>query len=125
MAFYDEIICVGNFKVKIDSTDTTPGYLIDKILAGTNITITENNIGGNETLTINSSGGGGVTLLNITGGTINDTNKAFTFVSQPTLVNINGAFYPPTGGAITWSYLTGTVTLSSPVGTGGEIYGIK
>lgn len=38
--------------VKVSANDTTAGTLLDKIQAGSNITITENNNGGNETLTI-------------------------------------------------------------------------
>jgi len=46
-------------KAKVSSNDTTAGYLNGKLVAGTNITLTENNNGGNETLTIAASGGGG------------------------------------------------------------------
>ena len=70
-----------------------------------------------------ASTGGGITIVPIT-GTINDTNVTFTSTSEPTLLNINGAFYQTTGGVITWTYVAGTITLSSPVGTGGSIYGI-
>lgn len=66
---------------------------------------------------------GSFTILTAT-GTIDDSNVTFTFTSEPSLVNVNGAFYKQTGGAITWTYGGGTVTLSSPVGTGGSIYGI-
>jgi len=48
----------GDEKVKISSNDTTAGYLNGKLVAGSNITLTENNDGGNETLTIASTGGG-------------------------------------------------------------------
>jgi len=58
-------------------------------------------------------------------GTINDTNLTFTFTEQPFALIINGAWYFQTGGAITWSYSSGTVTLSSAVGTGGTITGIS
>jgi hypothetical protein len=44
--------------VKVSSNDTTAGYLNGKLVAGTNITLTENGDGGNETLTIDASGGG-------------------------------------------------------------------
>ncbi len=37
---------------KVSSNDTTAGYLNGKLVAGTNITLTENNNGGNETLSI-------------------------------------------------------------------------
>lgn len=46
-------------KSKVSSNDTTAGYLNGKLVAGTNITLTENNNGGNETLTISAAGGGG------------------------------------------------------------------
>jgi hypothetical protein len=39
-------------KVKISANDITPGYLIDKLVAGANITFTENDDGGNESITI-------------------------------------------------------------------------
>ncbi len=70
-----------------------------------------------------SSGSGGVTIITIS-GTIDDSNVNFTATSEPTLLNINGGFYQQTGGAITWTYLAGAITLSSPVGTGGSIYGL-
>jgi len=54
-------------KAKASATDTTPGYLSDKLLAGANVYITPGSVGGNETLTIASTGGGG-------GGTLVSTN---------------------------------------------------
>jgi len=39
-------------KTKVSANDTTAGYLNGKLVAGTNITLTENADGGNETLTI-------------------------------------------------------------------------
>jgi len=44
--------------VKISSADTTQNYLENKVIAGSNITITKNNPGGDETLTIASSTSG-------------------------------------------------------------------
>lgn len=46
-------------KVKVSLNDTTEGYLNGKLVAGSGITLTENNNGGNETLTIAATGGGG------------------------------------------------------------------
>ena len=37
---------------KVSSNDSTAGYLNGKLVAGTNVTFTENNNGSNETLTI-------------------------------------------------------------------------
>jgi hypothetical protein len=44
-------------KASVSSNDTTPGYLNGKLVAGTNVTLTEGNDGGNETLTISAEGG--------------------------------------------------------------------
>lgn len=47
-------------RVKVSLDDTTPGFLEDKIVAGTNISITTLNAGGNETFEISATGGGDV-----------------------------------------------------------------
>ena len=41
-----------NYKIKVTSADTTPDYLVSKIIAGTGISITKENAGGNEDLKI-------------------------------------------------------------------------
>lgn len=70
-------------KVKVSALDTTPGYLEDKAVASSPITITKNNPGANETLSlglnpslvnINTLGGTPLTVAN--GGT--GTSTAFT-----------------------------------------------
>lgn len=91
----------------------------DTVVAGPGIAIT-NTVNGTKRI---SATGTAITVITIT-GTRDDSNVVFTAASEPTLLNINGAFYEKTGGAITWTYLTGTITLSSAVGTGGSIYGI-
>ena len=50
--------------VGVSANDTTPGYLNGKLVAGTNVTLVENNDGGNETLTINATGGSGGFTVN-------------------------------------------------------------
>ncbi len=90
------------------------------LAAGTNITLTTSATTGITTVTAAS---GSLSFLSAT-GTINDANVTFTFASLPIALIINGAVYQQSGGAITWSYLAGTVTLSSPVGTGGSIVGL-
>lgn len=55
-------------------------------------------------------------------GTIDDSNTSFTASATPTLVNVNGTFYRD-GKGVT---ISGTsITLDNPVGTGGDIYGLK
>jgi hypothetical protein len=102
---------------------TRRGYLhgggVPSLTAGANITLTPKTDGG---FTIVGSGGFSVVT---TASVIDDANLTFVFNDDPSLVNINGAFYTQTGGAITWSKVGATVTLSLPVGTGGHIYGIK
>ncbi len=63
----------------------------------------------------------GITVVAIT-GMVNDSNVTFSALTEPTLLNINGAFYQKTGGTYTWTYGGGTITLNNPVGTGGQIY---
>ncbi len=53
-------------------------------------------------------------------GTVNDTNLTFTVTHQPFYINVNGLIYEA-GDGIYASYSGGTITLSSPVGTGGFI----
>lgn len=51
-------VTTADEKSKVSANDTTAGYLNGKLVAGTNITLTENNDGDDETLTIDASGGG-------------------------------------------------------------------
>lgn len=88
----------------------------DTVAAGSGVSISQS--GGVKTISTSS-----LAVITIT-GTVNDSNKTFTAASQPTLLNINGAFYQQTGGAYTWTYVAGTITLSQPIGTGGQIFGI-
>lgn len=92
----------------------------DTVVAGSGVTIT-NTPDGNKK--ISASGGGGITPITVT-GTIDDSNTSFSADTEPTLLNINGAFYLKIGGAYTWSYSGTTITLNEPVGTGGSIFGV-
>lgn len=51
-------VTITDHFVKVSSDDTTTGYLADKLVAGTNVTLTPSGPG-NETLTISATGGGG------------------------------------------------------------------
>ena len=50
------IVSDTDVKVSVSANDTTPGFLNGKLVAGTNVSLTEGNDGGNETLTIAASG---------------------------------------------------------------------
>lgn len=54
--WYDQPVPDPDENVKVSANDTTAGYLFEKLIAGTNITITENNDGSNETITITGAG---------------------------------------------------------------------
>ena len=117
-------------QVRVSSGDTTADYLIAKLIAGSNMTITQNNIGSNETLTFSSTGGGGgggsFTVLTAT-GSIDDTNKTFSFSSAPSILSINGSLYnagETSGGVVMWTLIGLVATLANPIGSGGSIFGI-
>lgn len=94
------------------------------IIPGTGVSMVYSSAYGRNDLTISASATSSILVAT---GTRNDSNMDFTFVSQPAIVVINGASYRSTGGAITWTWTaaTLTVTLSSAVGSGGDIYGIS
>ena len=52
------IVADTDVKVSVSSNDTTPGFLNGKLVAGTNISLTEGSDGGNETLTIAATSSG-------------------------------------------------------------------
>lgn len=99
------------------------GYLhgggVPSLTAGAGITLTSKSDGG---YTVSTSASGSVITMT---GTIDDSNVTFTCSTQPSEMVINGVSYLTTGGAITWTYLAGTITLSVPVGTNGTIWGRK
>lgn len=64
-----------DINAKVSSDDTTTGFLEDKIVAGSNVTITTLNPGGNETLEISSTGGSGTDEL--VGVSANDTTPGY------------------------------------------------
>ena len=52
------IVSDTDVKVSVSSNDTTPGFLNGKLVAGTNVSLTEGSDGGNETLTIAATSSG-------------------------------------------------------------------
>lgn len=73
-------------------------------------------------LLVSSSGGGGGSTLTPENpsGTVNDSNVTFTVSNEPLFIIVNGASYVVGTGTYA-SYLAGTITLSSAVGSGGFI----
>ena len=95
---------VDDDKVKVSANDTTPDFLDAKLVAGTNITLVENNDGGNETLTINASGGGGATFgsdyyYNEDSSTFNTSSSSYQEATSFTTPSLEGGEY-----LIFWSF---------------------
>lgn len=90
----------------------------DTVVAGSNITITRNSDG---TVTITSTSGGGIGSPIAVTPTPDDTTLVYTAASAFTYVVVNGAIYRE-GHEFSKSSLT--ITLDSPVGTGGDIYAL-
>ncbi len=107
-------------EITINATGGGGGGTVDSVVAGVGISVDSTDPANPIVTNI----GSGVSILTIT-GTINDSNVTFTATEDPTVLVINGALYQKTGGAYTWSYSLGTITLSLPVGTGGQIYGLR
>lgn len=111
---------MGGLEGKIYGKDTWARGGGDTVVPGTNVTFGKDS-NGNKIINANPSGG--FSIITVT-GIVDDSNVTFGAATQPTLLNINGAFYQKTGGAYTWSYSGTTITLNQPVGTGGSIFGI-
>jgi hypothetical protein len=96
-------------------TNSAPDQTV-AITAGTNITSV---IGTYPNFTINAATqAGGITELTAT-GTINSSNTAFTFLSKPTYIFIDGVKYRENEGW-TWAVLTATVTKAPDYSIWGE-----
>lgn len=106
-------------------TDGTKRGIVNSInlIAGTNVTLTYSVAFGRNDITIDASGGASLSVLAVT-GTVDDSNTSFTVATEPTLVIINGMAYQATGGSVTFTWVATTLTLSQPVGTGGNIYAL-
>ena len=63
-----------DIRVKVSGNDLSNGYLAEKVVAGTNITVTELNDGGVETLEISASGGTTDELVKVSA---NDTTPGY------------------------------------------------
>lgn len=95
-------------KAKVSSGDTTPGFIQEKLLAGTNITLTKNNAGGNETLTIGMSSAtpGFTTSVNTTAP--NDVIHSAVLQATAASTNADIVLQPKGTGALTARLADGT-----------------
>lgn len=99
-----------NDAAKVSSNDTTAGYLNGKLVAGSNITLTENNNGGNETLTIAAAGG----VTGFTGSqntaSPNNTVNASRLLVDATSTNADAVLQPKGTGALLAQLPNGAVS---------------
>ena len=112
-----------NRQIRIGGIDYLTRYTDINLKAGSNMSITVANDDVKKSVDITFTASGGGVNIETPTGDIDDSNLTFTVVNEPKLLNINGAVYS-VGIGLYSSYLTGTITLSSPVGVGGFIINI-
>ena len=112
-----------NRKITVGGVDYLTRYTDLNLIAGTNMTLTVANDDANKRVNITFDAAGGSLNFETPTGAVDDSNTSFTVANEPKLLNINGAVYTEGVGIYT-SYVAGTITLSSPVGTGGFIISI-
>ena len=101
-----------NDKVSVSANDTTPNYLNGKLVAGTNISLTEGSDGGNETLTAAFTGNLNASVINA--GTVS-TDRL------PTITVAKGGTNLTSFTAGDVLYATGATTLAKlPKGTASQ-----
>lgn len=104
--------------ISIDGTNKGLTKYVN-LIGGTGVTLSTTIVGERTDITITASSSA-LTILTAT-GTIDNSNKVFTFVSTPTLVIVNGTAYRNGYGV---TIVTTTATLEQPVGVGGDIYAL-
>jgi len=95
---WSSIAADTNDKVSVSANDTTPSYLNGKLVAGTNITLTEGNDGGDETLTAAFSGNLNTSVLNA--GTLDTARLGSGTASATTFLRGDQAWAEAGGGKI-------------------------
>jgi hypothetical protein len=85
-----------NDKVSVSANDTTPSYLNGKLVAGTNISLTEGNDGGDETLTAAFTGNLNASVLNA--GTVATARLGTGTADGTTFLRGDQTYAEPGGG---------------------------
>lgn len=110
-------------KVKISSGDILAGYLIDKLKAGSGITLTKENTGANEDILITSTGGAGFNIEDVS-SQANGSNTVFLTTNTPRAVIINHFLYIDGYGiSITGNQFT-IVDVNLIPQAGGEVFSV-
>jgi len=91
------VVANTDTNVAISANDTTPDLLINKLTAGSNITLTETNDGGDETITIAASGETKPTITGISPTTIDNTASNIVITGTNYVVTPNVEFIASTG----------------------------
>ena len=121
-----------NDKVKVSTNDTTPGFLNGKLVAGTNITLTEGSDGGNETFTAAFSGNLNASVTNagtfadaripdlnaskITAGTIATARLGSGTASSSTFLRGDQTYASAAGGLQSVQFFSSSGTYTRPAG---------
>jgi len=99
-------------RARVSLTDNTEGFLATKLVAGSNVTLTPQNVGGNETLRVDAAGGGVDQLVKVQ---VTDTTPSY--LASKLVAGTNVTLTPQNvggnetlrvdaaggGGAVTWA----------------------
>lgn len=122
---------VSNLQTQLSNTSTTGGghtiqdegvplaQRTNLNFVGAGVTVTDDS-GNNATKVTITSGGGSALNKETPSGAVDDSNVTFTVSNTPFFINVNGGIYE-VGLGLYASYVAGTITLTSPIGTGGFI----
>tara|TARA_Y100001938_G_scaffold26225_1_gene35183 strand:+ start:20033 stop:21889 length:1857 start_codon:yes stop_codon:yes gene_type:complete len=91
------VVANTDTNVAISANDTTPDLLLNKLTAGSNISLTETNDGGDETITIAASGETKPTITGISPTTITNTASNIVITGTNYVITPNVEFIASTG----------------------------